>query len=46
MLTPFNIFYNLPSLAPPNCTDLCDKLDQYLSTDPKAIEDVLMWWNE
>ena len=36
--------YNLPSLAPPNATDLHDELNQYLSTDPEAIEEVLMWW--
>ena len=43
---PFNIFYNLPSLAPPKASDLQDKLNRYLSTDPKDVENVLAWWHE
>jgi hypothetical protein len=43
---PFNIFYNLPSLAPPKASDLRDELDRYLSTDPEDIENVLAWWHE
>ncbi|KAF4622367.1 hypothetical protein D9613_009167 [Agrocybe pediades] len=46
LLMAFNIFYNLPSLAPPTASELCDKLDQYLSTDPKNVKDALLWWHE
>ncbi|KAF4610550.1 hypothetical protein D9613_006531 [Agrocybe pediades] len=42
----FNIFYNLPSLAPPTASELRDELDQYLSTDPENVKDALLWWHE
>jgi hAT family C-terminal dimerisation region len=42
----FNVFYNLPSLAPPKREDLRDELDRFLSTDPESVEDVLAWWYE
>lgn len=45
-LGPFNIFYNLPSLAPPKASDLRDELDRYLSTDPEDVDNILAWWYE
>jgi len=39
------MFDSLPSLSTPKRHELCDKLDKYLSTDPEAVEDVLMWWH-
>ena len=42
--TSHNIFYSLPSLAPPKPSELRDELDRYLSTDPESVGDVLAWW--
>jgi hypothetical protein len=36
---PKNMFDNLPSLSAPTQKELCDELDQYLSTDPE-------WWRK
>jgi hypothetical protein len=41
-----NIFDNLPALSMPRLKELHDELDRYLSTDPKHVADVLMWWTE
>jgi hypothetical protein len=41
-----NMFDNLPSLRAPEASKLCDELERFLSTDPKYIEDVLLWWYE
>jgi hypothetical protein len=41
-----NIFDNLPALSAPRLRELRDELDQYLSTDPEHVMDVLMWWTE
>jgi len=40
------MFDSLPSLSAPTQKELHDELDRYLSTDPKMVEDVLMWWHE
>jgi hypothetical protein len=39
------MFDSLPSLGTPKQSELRDELDRYLSTDPEAVEDVLMWWH-
>jgi hypothetical protein len=39
-----NIFYNLLFLAPPKLSELRNKLDCYLSMDPKLVGDVIGWW--
>lgn len=39
------MFDNLPSLSAPKRHELRDELDRYLSTDPEAVDDVLMWWH-
>ena len=39
------MFDALPSLSAPKRHELRDELDRYLSTDPEAVEDVLMWWH-
>jgi hypothetical protein len=41
-----NVFDNLPSLSTPPKTHYRDELARYLSTDPVAVDDVLMWWHE
>ena len=41
-----NIFDNLPALSAPPKTDLCDKLDCYLSTDPEHVTHALTWWHK
>ncbi|KAF5370312.1 hypothetical protein D9758_006880 [Tetrapyrgos nigripes] len=40
-----NHFDNLPALADPSTAELRDELDRYLSTDPKAVKDVIQWWH-
>ena len=48
MLTIFllqgNIFDTLPALSAPKLSELRDKLDSYLSTDPEHVIDALAWW--
>jgi hAT family C-terminal dimerisation region len=39
------VFDTLPSLNAPKPHELGDELDRYLSIDPEAVEDVLMWWH-
>lgn len=39
------MFDSLPSLSAPKQHELRDELEKYLSTDPEAVEDVLMWWH-
>ncbi|KAF8667473.1 hypothetical protein AX14_006338 [Amanita brunnescens Koide BX004] len=41
-----NIFDNLPSLAKPKTSHLCDELENYLGTDIEEVEDPIAWWNE
>ena len=41
-----NIFDDLPALAAPKTTELCDELARYLSTDPELVKDVILWWHE
>jgi len=41
-----NIFNNLPALFILRTRELHNKLDRYLSTNPKHVVDVLMWWIE
>ena len=41
-----NIFDRLPAICAPKATDLHDKLDRYLSTDPEHTDNVLLWWAE
>ena len=41
-----NVFDKLPALIAPTQSDLCDKLECYLSSDPEHVGDVLMWWFE
>jgi hypothetical protein len=41
-----NIFDAMPSLAPPQRSDLHDELTAYLRSDPELIKDVLGWWYE
>jgi hypothetical protein len=40
------MFDELPALTAPKLSDLRDELEQYLSTDPEHIVDVLLWWVE
>ena len=40
------MFDELPALAAPRPSDLCDKLQCYLNSDPKHIVDILQWWFE
>jgi hAT family C-terminal dimerisation region len=40
------MFDSLPLLSAPEQHELCNELDRYLNTDPKAVGDVLMWWHE
>ena len=40
------MFDNIPALAKPRRSELRDELRQYLSTDPKFVDDVLAWWFE
>jgi hypothetical protein len=40
------MFDDLPALAAPKPADLYDELDQFLSTDPEYVKDVLAWWFE
>jgi hypothetical protein len=40
-----NMFDSLPSLSTPKQSELRNELDRYLSSDPEAVEDVLMWWH-
>ena len=40
------MFDNLPTFAAPKVADLRDELDQFLSTDPEYVKDVLGWWFE
>ena len=42
---PPNMFDSLPSLSAPKRYELRDELGRYLSTDPEAVNDVLMWWH-
>lgn len=44
--TSTNIFYSLPSLAPPKPSELRDELDRYLGTDPESVGDVIAWWHD
>lgn len=39
-------FDSLPTICAPKITDLCNKLDRYLSTDPEHTNDMLLWWAE
>jgi hypothetical protein len=41
-----NIFDTLPALSALRTRKLCDELERYLSTDPKHVVDVLMWWTK
>jgi len=41
-----NMFDNLPLLSTPTQKELQDELDRYLNTNPKMVEEVLMWWHE
>ena len=41
-----NMFDGLPMICAPKTTDLHDKLDRYLSTDPEHTDDMLLWWTE
>ena len=41
-----NIFDDLPALSAPKIKELRDELDQYLSSDPEHVKDVLKWWTE
>ena len=41
-----NIFDNLPALSASKPSELRDELEQYLSTDPEHVVDVLEWWYE
>jgi len=41
-----NIFDELPALIAPKIAELHDELACYLSTDPKQVKDVLLWWHE
>jgi hypothetical protein len=41
-----NIFDSLPAICAPKMTDLHNKLNRYLSTDPEHTNDVLLWWAE
>ena len=41
-----NIFDSLPALNTPAASELHDKLDWYLSTDPEQVNDVFKWWYE
>ena len=43
---PKNMFDNLPSRCAPIQKKLCNKLDWYLNTNPKMVEDVILWWDE
>ncbi len=38
------MFDCLPSLGAPKPNELHDELDRYLSADPEAVDDVLIWW--
>jgi hypothetical protein len=40
------MFDDLPALGAPKDSDLRDELDHFLSTDPKHMQDVLIWWFE
>jgi len=40
------MFDNLLALQAPRRSELCDKLERFLSTDPKHVENVLLWWFE
>ena len=39
-----NIFDALLALSAPKLSELCDKLNFYLSTDSEYIIDALAWW--
>jgi hypothetical protein len=41
-----NVFDELPALAAPQPSDLCDELEHYLNSNPEHVVDVLMWWFE
>jgi len=41
-----NIFDNLPALAALRQSELHDKLDAFLSTNPENVIDVIKWWLE
>jgi len=41
-----NIFDELPALAAPQMMKLRDEFACYLSTDPKQVKNVLLWWHE
>jgi hypothetical protein len=41
-----NIFDNLPALSAPKRKELRDELEQYLSSDPTHVVDVLEWWTK
>lgn len=38
------MFDDLPVLAVPKPSELCDELEHYLSTDLEFVPDVLIWW--
>ena len=45
------MFDNLPALSAPSSLELCDELNQYLTTDPEQVagntgKDVISWWYE
>lgn len=42
----WNVFDNLPSLRALPKNEHHNKLAWYLSTDPEAMDDVLMWWHK
>ncbi len=41
-----NIFDNLPSLAKPQTSRLCDELAVYLLAPIKEAEDPILWWSK
>ena len=41
-----NIFDNLPSLAKPQTSHLCDELTFYLLAPIEEAEDPILWWSE
>jgi hypothetical protein len=41
-----NIFDELLALAAPKPSDIHDKLEHYLSTDPEYVLDTISWWFE
>jgi hAT family protein len=36
----------MATLTAPKTTDLCDKLNCYLSSDPEHVVDAVCWWHD